>query len=77
MIQLRIATARTTLPANVIRNVRYKSTRGGLPTMEMPAIKPQQSHRIAAKELGELPPDMGLLSGSFVPTDLASPCITD
>ncbi|KAF8249723.1 hypothetical protein K440DRAFT_621192 [Wilcoxina mikolae CBS 423.85] len=67
MIQLRVAAAaRPIHPVNLFRNVRYKSSRGAPPTMEMPAIRPQQSHRIAARELGELPTDMGLLPDTFI-----------
>lgn len=48
------------------RNVRYRSGRGAQPSLQMPAYKPQQSHRIAAKEFGEIPSDLGLLPNTFV-----------
>ncbi|KAA8914808.1 hypothetical protein FN846DRAFT_236583 [Sphaerosporella brunnea] len=48
-------------------NVRFKGSRGPpQPIIQMPAVKPQQSHRIAIQELGELPSDMGLLPDTFI-----------
>jgi hypothetical protein len=70
MLPLRTAAAATRpiLYSRPFRNVRFKGSRGPpSPIVQMPAIKPQQSHRIAMQQLNELPADMGLLPGLFVP----------
>jgi hypothetical protein len=71
MLPLRIAAAAATRPIlfpRQFRNVRFKGSRGPPPPIiQMPAIKPQQSLRVAMQQLNELPADMGLLPGSFVP----------
>jgi hypothetical protein len=70
MLPLRIAAsaARPILFPRQFRNVRFKGSRGPPPPIiQMPAIKPQQSHRVAMQQMNELPADMGLLPGSFVP----------
>lgn len=53
---------RPVLRLSAIRNVRYKGGNRGT-QLPMPKVRPQQSHRIAAQELGELPADLGLLPG--------------
>lgn len=69
MVLIRTALARPVPRLNLAQNVRFRGGRAGSISMPM---RPQQSHRIAVKELNALPADMGLLPGLSSTLQLAA-----